>query len=538
METDLIWQLRNRSARTANEIDVLEGLPIRQWRQIESQIGPPQGPEPVSGKNSWPELLMPRNSHLLQEVSQQLLRAARAGRISRPAAPANDDEDGKENVGDDEEAATKEPSVKGFLARKWSQVPRHLEEPEPEYLAKKRKGLPNVYSSWGGIAGPLAQTNAMRKTKVRRFDAEGNPHVYEVLAPKDQRLEGEILPEDESTGANGTPVAPIVTVAPGTVVEGVGVVNAEGVVVAHDLLQAQHPTPPRRKPPPPRKKKKPGPGPGRGHKKKVLFEGEGGEGASGMETPSSTSHLLGVPGGLNASDEANSSAVPSTTGDTPMPDAPEGDDDEDSDEGEDGEIDEDENDGREEGELPPSPPEQLTKNENPPAVEANTSQLTEPVTSAEPATALRQPPEQSSVAPLLAGLGEIEQAESQSQAAPAQAVAEASRSSSPGLPLATEIDSQQPGEAAAEDAVPALPPTAASETIGLGESASETPSLPGLRAAFEPSKAEGADIIPKEAPAAPPLDIGLDLFGSLEKHLESGGAAAGPKASESEAKDG
>ncbi len=238
-------QLRNRNARTANEIDVLEGLPIRQWRQVESHVGPPQGQLPLTGKSIWPELPMPRDSHMLPEVSQQLLRAARAGRLYKAPTPPNEDEE-KENAGEDDEA---KQTSRGFNVRKWTQVPRHLEEPEVEYLAKRRKGLPSTLSSLQGASG---QAGAVRKTMVKRYDTEGNAHIYEVLAPEGQKIEGEIANDDEDVKV----AAPESAAAPGTVVEGVGVVNSEGVVVTHDLLQ---PTANRRKhPPPPRKKQKKG----------------------------------------------------------------------------------------------------------------------------------------------------------------------------------------------------------------------------------------------------------------------------------------
>jgi hypothetical protein len=238
-------QLRNRNARTANEIDVLEGLPIRQWRQVESHIGPPQGQLPLAGKSIWPELPMPRDSHMLPEVSQQLLRAARAGRLYKAPTPPNEDEE-KENAGEDDEA--KETS-RGFTVRKWTQVPRHLEESEVEYLAKRRKGLPSTHSS---LQSTSSQAGAVRKTMVKRYDTEGNAHIYEVLAPEGQKIDGEIANDDEDVKV----VAPEPAAAPGTVVEGVGVVNSEGVVVTHDLL----PSPPNRRknPPPPRKKQKKG----------------------------------------------------------------------------------------------------------------------------------------------------------------------------------------------------------------------------------------------------------------------------------------
>ncbi|KAF2839072.1 hypothetical protein M501DRAFT_933790, partial [Patellaria atrata CBS 101060] len=128
----------NRSGRAQVDHDVMEGLPIRQWRNKETTFGAPPEEKSPASKNAWPELPMPRDSHLLPEMSQQLLRAARAGRLYKPPTPPIDDE--KENLDEDEEI---KETQKGFVARKWAQVSKHQEEPEPEFLAKRRKGLPS-----------------------------------------------------------------------------------------------------------------------------------------------------------------------------------------------------------------------------------------------------------------------------------------------------------------------------------------------------------------------------------------------------------
>jgi hypothetical protein len=203
---------------------------------------------------------MPRDSHMLPEHSQQLLRAARSGRTVKPAVPPEDDIEMKEEEEEPKEIRT------GFTIKKFVKVARHLEAPEPEYLAKRRKGLPS----------PYAQVNqaAVRETKVKKLDAEGNVTVYKVLAPEGQTVEGEVAPTDEAMEA-----APAIA-APGTVVEigsMVGVVNADGVVVANDIVQQ---TPPRRRPPPPKKKGRGGPGRGR---KRVVFA----EGSTEQGTPAS-----------------------------------------------------------------------------------------------------------------------------------------------------------------------------------------------------------------------------------------------------------
>ncbi|KAH9866495.1 hypothetical protein IAQ61_008500 [Plenodomus lingam] len=297
----------NRSGRGPTEHNVLEGLPISQYREAEITIGPNSSDNKPLDKDAWPELPMPRDSHLLPFHSQQLLRAARSGRTVKPPAPIEDDNEMK-----DEEEESKEMPI-GFTVKKYVKVPRHLETPEPEFLAKRRKGLPSQY-----VNGQIAP--ALRETKVKKLDAEGNVAVYKVLVPEGQAVEGEVQPTDAAIEA--VPA----TAAPGTIVEGVGVVNAEGVVVANDIL---HQTPPRRRPPPPKKKKTRG-GPGRGRRKVAFAERSGEKG-----TPSNTGADLLSTSALARED---GSVVPSDGGDTPMADAG-GEDDEGS--GEEGSEDED-----------------------------------------------------------------------------------------------------------------------------------------------------------------------------------------------------
>lgn len=249
------------------------------------------------------------------------------GQVNKPAPPPLEDE---KEVGDDDDGEGDIDT--GFVAKRWILVPKHLEGPEPEFLAKRRKGLPSVY---GGLAGPSLSTGRMRKTKVRKLDVEGNVYVVEVYAPEGQSVEGEIMEEAALTGAP----------APGTVVDGVGVVNAEGVVFAGDGLQ---PTPPRRRPPPPKRKK----GPGRGRRKRVAFAaGEDGK-------PALAGGVNGISNGATvdlAKVKSEDGAREGTTSgdiemgdDSLLQDGEEGsDDDDEGDEGVEGE--------REEGELSPSP---------------------------------------------------------------------------------------------------------------------------------------------------------------------------------------
>ncbi|KAK7551732.1 hypothetical protein IWX49DRAFT_561897 [Phyllosticta citricarpa] len=309
----------NRSGRSQIDHDVFEGLPIRQWRLADTLVDPSTAAiQESQSKDGWPEPPMPRDSNLLPEHSQLLLRAARAGTLYKLPTPPEEEE--KEKEGEEGEEP-KEARV-GFVAKKWSQVPRNVEEPEREYLAKRRKGLPSAYTA---NATDGATSNVpMRETKVKRTDADGSVHVYKVLVPEGHRVEGELVEEDVEMKEAAPEEA-----APGTVVEGVGVVNSEGVVVANDLLQS---TPPRRRPPPPRRKPKKGPGRGR---KKVMFQP--GDSAAGTAS--------GTEGGEPA---IKQEGTPATGEDTPMH---EGDDDE----GEDGEEGSDSDDDRDEGEMSPTP---------------------------------------------------------------------------------------------------------------------------------------------------------------------------------------
>jgi hypothetical protein len=307
---------------------VLEGLPINQYREIEVTVGPNAADNKPIDANAWPELPMPRDSHMLPEHSQQLLRAARAGRTIKPPAPPEDDD----NEMKEEETEHKEVSV-GFTVKKYVKIARHNEAPEPEFLAKRRKGLPSQYIA-AQVQAPL------RETKVKKLDAEGNVAVYKVLAPEGQAVEGEVAPTDAAIE-----VAPIVA-APGTVVEGVGVVNAEGIVVANDVLQQ---TPPRRRPPPPKKKRQgrhiPRAGPGRGRKRVDFVEG-----AEGQETPTPTTGSE-IPAIRGLKTEEGGSVEPSDR-DTPMGEA--ADDDDSGEEGSEDDDQEHDQDHEDETSAPPS----------------------------------------------------------------------------------------------------------------------------------------------------------------------------------------
>ncbi|KAL9015014.1 MAG: hypothetical protein Q9173_000369 [Seirophora scorigena] len=333
----------NRSGRSQIDHDVFEGLPIRHWRKAPVAVSTASQKDELTTDSTrdtlFIELALPRDSQLLHPMSQALLRAARSGEIPKKAPPQPLVEEDKEQ-GEDYEPVGE--TDLGFLAKRWAAVPRHLEGPEPEFLAKRRKGLPSAYT------GPLGQIHGaapMRKIKVKKTDTEGNAAVLDVLVPEGQTVEGEV-PEEE---ANLTQ-AP----APGTVVEGVGVANAEGVIVAGDQML---PTPPRRRPPPPKRKAK---GSGRGRKKKVAFtpnmEGDETTGFTAVLNESAD-NTDGVPEGQPGNGTTDGDV---TMGfDEALQNAEESS--EESDEGEEG----DEGD-REDGELSPSPPSSRSPPKHPP----------------------------------------------------------------------------------------------------------------------------------------------------------------------------
>ena len=67
-----------RSTRTQIDHDVFEGLPVRHWRKKPISISTaPEKENMIDMKSrnlAWPELEMPRYSHLLSEMSRNLLR--------------------------------------------------------------------------------------------------------------------------------------------------------------------------------------------------------------------------------------------------------------------------------------------------------------------------------------------------------------------------------------------------------------------------------------------------------------------------------
>ncbi|KAI9651646.1 MAG: hypothetical protein M1831_000549 [Alyxoria varia] len=160
-----------RSGRPqAADDDYLHGLPIRQWRKTDTIVGvtPSNEAGDANATSStahghqpagiWPNWGLPKGMHMYTPWCQQLLRAARAGNTvvkgSEQVVPGTDKpvngeaRDGAAGAGENAGAPTTQQNYKpgeGFVARRWVPVPRHLEGPEKEYLAKRRKGLSNTY---------------------------------------------------------------------------------------------------------------------------------------------------------------------------------------------------------------------------------------------------------------------------------------------------------------------------------------------------------------------------------------------------------
>ncbi|KAK3383570.1 hypothetical protein B0T24DRAFT_54200 [Lasiosphaeria ovina] len=218
------------------EHDDFEGLPVRQWRQEWVNVAPPAPQETSQQNDRWAIELpygMPKEYPLLPPHSQELLRAARSGRLYKRPAPL-DDEDGDVDAeiskGDKKES---DAAVDGFMVKMWKQMPRNVESPTVSHLAKRHKNTVTLASK--AIATQISGPTVTRAT-VRRIDAAGNPYEQTVTLTAGQQVDGEII---------HTTVVP----AP---------------VAAKPELAAQQPAPQRRRPPPPKRKAK---GPGRGRKK-------------------------------------------------------------------------------------------------------------------------------------------------------------------------------------------------------------------------------------------------------------------------------
>ncbi|KAL8984806.1 MAG: hypothetical protein Q9205_001340 [Flavoplaca limonia] len=486
----------NRSGRSQVDHDVFEGLPVRHWRKtpIAVSTAPPrEEPTATSTRDTlFVELAMPRDSHLLSPMSQALLRAARSGEMTKKAAPQPLQEDEKENADDEETAADVDLA---FMAKRWAAVPRHLEGPEPEFLAKRRMGLPSAYT------GSLGQANGaipMRKTKVRKIDANGNALVMDVLVPEGQTVEGEVR-EDEMDVTQ----AP----APGTVVEGVGVANAEGIIVAGDQMI---PTPPRRRPPPPKRKAK---GPGKGRKRKVAFA----PGTEGFKHGDSVLSLDNGADGINRSSVGQSGDI--TVGD----DAIMGNDlvlengeesSEEDDEGDEGEA---EDGDREDGGLSPSPKSSQSPIKKAPSFD-EPSPSTHPARSPDITTHPAEPGEASPENPVVATQRDMTSSPEMPLNSDREMAALANMSNSLDVRILDPQDAAAPKPITIEETIPIGKHSTTDKPV-MAELPPEHNPLDGLAAPKPPAIEVSSE---QETQAS---DGEVDLLGSLEQQLNRNDAA-------------
>lgn len=234
-------QTRRGNRAGYQEHDDFEGLPVRQWRQEWVNIAPPAPLETTQKNDIWAIELphgMPKDSHLLPTHTQELLRAARSGRLYKRPAPAEEEEADGDAAPEKSDKKEEDLSTKGYMVKVWKQVPRNAEGPTISHLAKRRKGTVTLSAALPA-GNPSAPT--VTKATVRRIDAAGNPYNQEVILAAGQAVDGEII----STTVVQAPI-------PSASAESAGA------------------TPVRRRPPPPKRKAK---GPGRGRKKKLPLPG-------------------------------------------------------------------------------------------------------------------------------------------------------------------------------------------------------------------------------------------------------------------------
>ncbi|KAG5949841.1 hypothetical protein E4U53_005712 [Claviceps sorghi] len=298
------------------EHDDFEGLPVRQWRQDWVNIAPPQAQELIQPNDQWSiELFhgMPKDFNLLAPHSQELLRAARSGRLyKRPAPP--DDEEADTDVAQVTEKIEKkeEDSVsQGFSVRLWKQIPRNNEGSGLSHLAKRRKGTVTIASKTVDENATTAPT--ITRATVRRTDAAGNPYTEEVTLADGQQVAGEII----STRVEAAPAA-----------------AADGFVAPAPVQK--------KRPPPPKRRSKAGPG--RGKKKhKYAIPGQG-------LAAGATRTADGVQSGLAHGPDGTGTSLESMGTFNPEIEMGDGDDDDDEDEGDEGdEGDDGDDDDQQEG---------------------------------------------------------------------------------------------------------------------------------------------------------------------------------------------
>ncbi|CAG9995595.1 unnamed protein product [Clonostachys byssicola] len=279
------------------EHDDFEGLPVRQWRQDWVTVAPPDQQEQQQQNDIWAiELIhgMPKDATLLPLHTQELLRAARSGRLYKRPPPPEEEDAEAEAAPEKQEKKEEETVATGFSVKLWKQLPRSSEDTGLSHLAKRRKGTITIASK---TVHEKAVGPTVTRATVRRMDAAGNPYTEEVTLADGQQVQGEII----STRVEAAPVG------------------------QPETFQHAPPPPPARKRAPPPKRKRAGPG--RGKKKgKIPLPGAVQPagvvpGANGLSAPK--------PDGLP--NDAKSASEAPTNHDSEMADGDENDEDEDED---------------------------------------------------------------------------------------------------------------------------------------------------------------------------------------------------------------
>ncbi|KAG5922824.1 hypothetical protein E4U42_005243 [Claviceps africana] len=293
------------------EHDDFEGLPVRQWRQDWVNIAPPQAQEQIQPNDQWSiELFhgMPKDFNLLAPHSQELLRAARSGRLyKRPAPPEDEEADTDVAVTEKVEKKEEDSVSQGFSIRLWKQIPRNNEGSGLSHLAKRRKGTVTIASKTVDENATTVPT--VTRATVRRTDAAGNPYTEEVTLADGQQVVGEII----STRLEAAPTA-----------------AADGFVAPAPVQK--------KRPPPPKRRSKAGPGRG---KKKHKYAMSGQALAAGVARTAG-----GVQSGLAHGPEGTGTSLEGKGTFNAEIEMGDGDEDDDEDEGDDGD-DGDDNDQQE-----------------------------------------------------------------------------------------------------------------------------------------------------------------------------------------------
>ncbi|KAL6919037.1 hypothetical protein ACHAP8_002870 [Fusarium lateritium] len=218
------------------EHDDFEGLPVRQWRQEWTNVVPPQQQEQTQQNDIWSIDLphgMPKDSGLLPTHTQELLAAARSGRLYKRPAPAEEEEGDADAAPEKPEKKDEDTGARGFSVKVWKQLPRNVDSSGVSHLAKRQKNTVTIASR---TVEEKVQGPTVTRATIRRIDAAGNPYTEEVTLGEGQKVQGEIV----STRIEPAPSAGLEPLA-------------------------TTPVPNRRRPPPPKRKTKAGPG--RGKKK-------------------------------------------------------------------------------------------------------------------------------------------------------------------------------------------------------------------------------------------------------------------------------